>query len=92
MIEKNNRKYVNNKKESKSNNKQNDITNEMLYRKINKRLDNMEKILYKSIENYGESKNAQLMIISRLENIADFLKHNYNVVIEERFNYNPHDD
>ena len=57
-----------------------------------KRLDNMEKILYKSIENYGESKNAQLMIISRLENIADFLKHNYNVVIEERFNYNPHDD
>lgn len=62
------------------------------YSKINKKLNNIEKLLYKSIENYEQHKNAELMIISRLENIADFLKHNYNVVIEERFNYNPHDD
>ena len=34
------------------------------------------------------------MIIERLENIADFLRNNYNIVVEEReiFSINPHDD
>ena len=91
MIEKDNRKIKKQKGRILRDNK-NDITNEILYKKINKRLNGMERLLYKCIENYEESKNAELMIISRLENIADFLKHNYNVVIEERFNYNPHDD
>lgn len=91
MIEKNNRKIIKQRQNNFKNN-QKDITNEMLYKRINKRLNDMEKLLYKCIENYEESKNAELMIISRLENIADFLKHNYNVVIEERFNYNPYDD
>lgn len=80
------------------------IDNEQLYRKltklekfnkvINYRLYAIEEKVQKCIQDYEESKNAQLMIISRLENIADFLKHNYNVVIEERakFNFNPHDD
>ena len=80
------------------------IDNTQIYRKLikleklskllNYRLYTIEEKVEKCIQDYEESKNAQLMIISRLENIADFLKHNYNVVIEERtkFNFNPHDD
>lgn len=42
----------------------------------------------------SKNKNADLMIMERLENIADFLRNNYNVVVEEReiFTLNPHDD
>ena len=42
----------------------------------------------------SKNKNADLMIMERLENIADFLRNNYNVVVEEReiFTLNPYDD
>ena len=42
----------------------------------------------------SKNKNADLMIMERLENIADFLRNNYNVVVEEReiFTLNPQDD
>lgn len=64
------------------------------YNNINERLERIENFLININNDYKQSKNADLMIIERLENIADFLKNNYNVVIEEReiFTLNPHDD
>ena len=59
-----------------------------LYKNYNYRLTQIERKIDYCIKNYEENKNADLMIIARLENIADFLKNNYNVVIEEKEKYN----
>ena len=56
-------------------------------KRINYKLDRIERKLNYCVKKYEESKNADLMIITRLENIADFLKNNYNVVIEENEKY-----
>lgn len=35
-----------------------------------------------------DKKNEQLLVITRLENLADFIKNKHNVVIEEKEEYN----
>ena len=64
------------------------------FRKIDERLYNLQKQIEDCKQCYENSRNADLMIISKLENIGDFLRNNYNVVIEERerFNLYPYDD
>lgn len=57
------------------------------YKNLDYRLKKMEKNLESILKKFEENRNADLMIISRLENIADFLKNNYNVVIEEKEKY-----
>lgn len=61
---------------------------------INQKLDLLETKVEKCLEDYEKNKNADLMIIEKLENIGDFLKNNYNYVIEEkeRFYRYPYDD
>lgn len=63
-------------------------------KKMHKRLERIESKIDLMLSDYEENKNTNFLIINRLENIADFLRNNYNVVIEERevFNFNPHDD
>ena len=100
----------NNKKTENKNNKVRDLKIDMyqLYKEIkflNRNLNRIEKDLeykFQKIEllldditnDNSKNKNADLMIMERLENIADFLRNNYNVVVEEReiFTLNPHDD
>ena len=64
------------------------------YKKILYKLTRIESKLDIALKKNEERKNAELMIMTRLENIADFLRNNYNVVIEERelYSFNPHDD
>ena len=99
-----------NKKTENKNNKVRDLKIDMyqLYKEIkflNRNLNRVEKdleykfrkleVLIDDITNdNSKNKNADLMIMERLENIADFLRNNYNVVVEEReiFTLNPHDD
>lgn len=99
-----------NKKTENKNNKARDLKIDMyqLYKEIkflNRNLNKIEKDLeykFQKIEllldditnDNSKNKNADLMIMERLENIADFLRNNYNVVVEEReiFTLNPHDD
>ncbi len=99
-----------NKKTENKNNKVRDLKIDMyqLYKEIkflNRNLNRIEKDLeykFQKIEllldditnDNSKNKNADLMIMERLENIADFLRNNYNVVVEEReiFTLNPHDD
>ena len=99
-----------NKKTENKNNKARDLKIDMyqLYKEIkflNRNLNRIEKDLeykFQKIEllldditnDNSKNKNADLMIMERLENIADFLRNNYNVVVEEReiFTLNPHDD
>ena len=101
--------YKNKKTENKKN-KVRDLKIDMyqLYKEIkflNRNLNRIEKDLeykFQKIEllldditnDNSKNKNADLMIMERLENIADFLRNNYNVVVEEReiFTLNPHDD
>lgn len=61
---------------------------------IKQSIDRIENLLIDIKNEYNQNKNADLMIIERLENIADFLRNNYNIVVEEReiFSINPHDD
>ena len=98
-----------NKKTENKNNKVRDLKIDMyqLYKEIkflNRNLNRIEKDLeykFQKIEllldditnDNSKNKNADLMIMERLENIADFLRNNYNVVVEEReiFTLNPHD-
>lgn len=70
------------------------LEEQYMYKKILKKLELIERQLDYNLKNYEENKNAQLMIMERLENIADFLRNNYNVVIEERerYSFNPYDD
>ena len=99
-----------NKNTNHKNNKVRDLKIDMyqLYKEIkflNRNLNRIEKdleykfrkleVLIDDITNdNSKNKNADLMIMERLENIADFLRNNYNVVVEEReiFTLNPHDD
>ena len=99
-----------NKKTENKNNKVRDLKIDMyqLYKEIkflNRNLNRIEKdkeykfqkielLLYDITNDNSKNKNADLMIMERLENIADFLRNNYNVVVEEReiFTLNPHDD
>lgn len=99
-----------NKNTNHKNNKVRDLKIDMyqLYKEIkflNRNLNRVEKdleykfrkleVLIDDITNdNSKNKNADLMIMERLENIADFLRNNYNVVVEEReiFTLNPHDD
>ena len=99
-----------NKKTENKNNKVRELKIDMyqLYKEIkflNRNLNRIEKDLeykFQKIEllldditnDNSKNKNADLMIMERLENIADFLRNNYNVVVEEReiFTLNPHDD
>lgn len=99
-----------NKNTNHKNNKVRDLKIDMyqLYKEIkflNRNLNRVEKDLeykFQKIEllldditnDNSKNKNADLMIMERLENIADFLRNNYNVVVEEReiFTLNPHDD
>lgn len=99
-----------NKNTNHKNNKVRDLKIDMyqLYKEIkflNRNLNRVEKdleykfrkleVLLDDITNdNSKNKNADLMIMERLENIADFLRNNYNVVVEEReiFTLNPHDD
>lgn len=63
-------------------------------KRIYKKLEKIESKIGQVLSDYEQNKNNNFLIINRLENIADFLRNNYNVVIEEReiFNFNPHDD
>ena len=99
-----------NKNTNHKNNNVRDLKIDMyqLYKEIkflNRNLNRIEKDLeykFQKIEllldditnDNSKNKNADLMIMERLENIADFLRNNYNVVVEEReiFTLNPHDD
>lgn len=93
------------KNKNLENNYKNTNTNEKLlydiigniaknYKEINEKLDSLDGKVEKCLEDYEENKNAELMIIEKLENIGDFLRNNYNFVIEEmeRFNKYPYDD
>ena len=63
---------------------------EMIFERISNIEDNLEQInnnIHILLKDNDDKKTEQLLLMTRFENLADFIREQYNVVIEEKEEY-----
>lgn len=63
---------------------------EMIFERISNIEDNLEQInnnIHILLKDNDDKKTEQLLLMTRFENLTDFIKEQYNVVIEEKEEY-----